>query len=208
VIVLTEKSIPFIRTDIDLTNKPEWFTDLSPLGKVPVLLVGDQKPLFESAVICEYLNEATAGSLHPQDVFEKAQNRSWIEFSAGLLQSISQLYNAKTMDRYKIILAEIRSQCERIEKELVCSPFFSGEKFHLIDAVYGPVFRYFDVLDKVLESKIVDDSFSNINRWRDALQHRPSVRQAVSSDYAEKLIAFVIKRESYLSQLLCGNEKA
>ena len=40
VIVLTEKSIPFIRTDIDLTNKPEWFTDLSPLGKVPVLLVG------------------------------------------------------------------------------------------------------------------------------------------------------------------------
>ena len=58
VIVLEEKNIPYERIDIDLANKPDWFLKVSPLGKTPVLLVGDQ-PIFESAVICEYLDEIT-----------------------------------------------------------------------------------------------------------------------------------------------------
>ena len=40
VIALTEKGVPFERIDIDLANKPDWFLKISPLGKVPVLLVG------------------------------------------------------------------------------------------------------------------------------------------------------------------------
>lgn len=207
VIVLKEKSIPFVRADIDLADKPAWFTHLSPTGKVPVLLVGEQAPLFESAVICEYLDEITAGSLHPLDSFEKAQHRSWVEFSSSILQNISQLYNAKKMEKYNTVLVEIQNKSERIEKELIRFPFFGGEQFHLVDAVYGPVFRYFDVLDSALENKILDGRYSRVNRWRSALQNRPSVQQAVSNDYAEKLIAFIIKRKSYLSQLLCDNEK-
>ena len=47
VIALTEKGVPFERVDIDLSNKPDWFRALSPLGKTPVLLVGDV-PILES----------------------------------------------------------------------------------------------------------------------------------------------------------------
>ena len=50
VIALTEKGVPFERIDIDLANKPDWFSGISPLGKTPVLLVGDTA-IFESAVI-------------------------------------------------------------------------------------------------------------------------------------------------------------
>ncbi len=60
VISLTEKGVPFQRIDIDLDNKPEWFLKISPLGKVPVLQVGD-KVVFESAVILEYLEETQPG---------------------------------------------------------------------------------------------------------------------------------------------------
>ena len=38
VILLIEQQIPFKRLDIDLANKPDWFNDISPLGKVPVLI--------------------------------------------------------------------------------------------------------------------------------------------------------------------------
>jgi glutathione S-transferase len=54
VIALTEKGVGYERIDIDLANKPDWFLALSPLGKTPVLQVGD-KVIFESAVILEYL---------------------------------------------------------------------------------------------------------------------------------------------------------
>ena len=48
VIALTEKGVPFERIDIDLANKPDWFLKISPLGKTPVLLVGDQALFDES----------------------------------------------------------------------------------------------------------------------------------------------------------------
>jgi glutathione S-transferase len=56
VIALLEKGVPFERIDIDLANKPDWFIKISPLGKVPVLVVTDEDgrevALFESNVIC------------------------------------------------------------------------------------------------------------------------------------------------------------
>ncbi len=47
VIVLHEKQIPYRRTDIDLADKPDWFRQISPLGKVPVLVVGARQSLFD-----------------------------------------------------------------------------------------------------------------------------------------------------------------
>ncbi|MDU6836473.1 MAG: glutathione S-transferase family protein, partial [Bradyrhizobium sp.] len=69
VIALKEKGVAFERIDIDLANKPDWFLKLSPLGKVPVLVVRSAESevaLFESNVICEYIEETQAGArLHP-----------------------------------------------------------------------------------------------------------------------------------------------
>jgi glutathione S-transferase len=60
-IVLSEKGVAFERHYIDLAAKPDWFLRISPLGKVPLLAVPqaglDDAILFESAVICEYLEE-------------------------------------------------------------------------------------------------------------------------------------------------------
>ena len=67
VIALLEKNIAFERVDIDLGNKPDWFLKVSPLGKTPVLLV-DGQPIFESAVICEYLEDTLSPRLHPAEI--------------------------------------------------------------------------------------------------------------------------------------------
>ena len=97
VIALTEKGVPFERIDIDLANKPDWFLKISPLGKVPVLLVetGDgEVALFESNVICEYIEETQGGAkLHPQDPLQRAQHRAWMEFGSTIL---SELWGLET----------------------------------------------------------------------------------------------------------------
>jgi len=85
-LTLLYKGISYNIEYIDLDNPPAWFGDLSPLGKVPVLKVGNQV-LFESSVIIEYLDEAYAKPLHPDDLLIKAQNRSWMEFGNECLMN-------------------------------------------------------------------------------------------------------------------------
>src|ERR1700760_1012382 len=94
VIALSEKGVPFERIDVDLANKPEWFLAISPLGKTPVLQVGDTA-IFESAVILEYLEEARPKPLHPSDPLRRAEHRAWIEFASAVLDDIAAFYTAK-----------------------------------------------------------------------------------------------------------------
>src|ERR1700736_6747851 len=94
VIALTEKGVAFERVDIDLANKPEWFLSISPLGKTPVLQVGDTA-IFESAVILEYLEETQQKLLHPADPLRRAEHRGWIEFGSAVLGDIAGFYAAK-----------------------------------------------------------------------------------------------------------------
>ena len=76
-IVMAEKALPFERIDIDLAAKPQWMLDISPTGKTPMLLTGGEA-LFESAAICEYLDDTAAPRLHPHDPLLRARHRAWM----------------------------------------------------------------------------------------------------------------------------------
>ena len=74
VITLLHKQVEHSITDIDLSNRPDWSSTMSPLGKVPVLRADGDTVLFESAVINEYIDETTAAPLQPADPLLRAQN--------------------------------------------------------------------------------------------------------------------------------------
>ena len=199
VISLTEKGVPFERIDIDLDNKPEWFLKISPLGKVPVLQVGD-KGVFESAVILEYLEETQPKPLHPQDPLTRAEHRAWMEFGSAVLGDIWGLETVTDEVAFNVKVKQATEKFARLEARLVAAPWFDGESFSLVDAVFAPVFRYFDTIDEIGDFGILADK-PKIARWRRSLRERPSVRDAVSPDYSALLRAFMKKHKSYLSQL-------
>ena len=199
VIALTEKGTPFERIDIDLANKPEWFLKLSPLGKTPVLLVGETA-IFESAVILEYLEETEPKPLHPADPLRRAEHRAWIEFSSAVLGDIAGLYAAPDEATFKAKTAQLEQRFARLEARVAADPWFDGAEFSLVDAVFGPVFRYFDVFDEIADFGILSGK-PKLARWRKNLAARPSVRTAVSADYPALLRDFVERRNSWLSGL-------
>ncbi|MEZ5566637.1 MAG: glutathione S-transferase family protein [Gammaproteobacteria bacterium] len=199
-IVLAEKSAPFERRNVDLANKPDWFLAVSPLGRTPVLLVNGQ-PVFESAVICEYLEETLLPRLHPVDPLHRAHHRSWVEFSSALLGSIYGLYTAADREALQIRINEIRARLKRVESALGNGPYFAGEGFSIVDAAFAPVFRYFDVFDTI-EDFGVFDTLAKVKAWRAALHVRPSVRGAVGANYAEELGEFLVRRGSEMSRLV------
>jgi glutathione S-transferase len=198
VIALTEKAVAFERIDIDLASKPDWFLNVSPLGKTPVLLVGDHA-IFESAVILEYLEETQASPLHPANALHRAEHRAFIEFGSAVLNDIAGLYSALDEPAFKAKAAQLEAKFARLEAR-IAGPWFDGEKFSLVDAVFGPVFRYFDVFDEIGDFGILDGK-PRLARWRENLAARPSVKSAVGASYPALLRDFIDRRRSYLSQL-------
>lgn len=197
-IVLAEKGVPFERRDIDLANKPAWFLAVSPLGKTPVLLVGEE-PIFESAVICEYLEETALPRLHPANALQRARHRSWIEFGSALLNTIAAFYNAADEPALQARAAEMRGRLLQLEAALGAGPYFAGQAFSIVDAVFAPVFRYFDVFDAI-DDFGGWDGLPKLQRWRRALAARPSVSGAAQPDYAQLLRNFLLARRSALAR--------
>ena len=188
----------FERRDVDLARKPEWFLEVSPLGKTPVLLV-DGQAIFESALIGEFLDETRTPRLHPKHAIDRARHRAWIEFGSSLLNTIGAFYPAADDAGLAARAAEIRARFERLEAALGSGPWFGGDRFSLVDAVFGPVFRYFDVFDAIGDFGFFN-ALPKLEGWRTALAARPSVRDAVRPDYPDRLRAFLGARRSALSR--------
>jgi glutathione S-transferase len=206
VIALTEKGVPFERVDIDLANKPDWFVKISPLGKTPVLRV-DDTAIFESAVILEYLEETQPNPLHPSDALKRAEHRGWIEFGSAVLNDIAGFYAAKDKAAFESRISALKEKFARLEARVAAAPWLDGEKFSLVDAVFGPVFRYFDVFDGIGDFGILTGR-PRLAVWREALAARPSVSGAVSADYPGLLRDFLDRRNSYISELQRGRAAA
>ncbi|HSV46052.1 MAG TPA: glutathione S-transferase family protein [Ramlibacter sp.] len=198
-IVLAEKQAVFGRRYVDLADKPAWFTDVSPLGKTPVLLV-DGAPVFESAVICDYLDETLAPRLHPADALARARHRGWVAFASAVLDAIGGFYTARdeaTLEQRRAALATLFGQVEDVLP--AGGPYFTGAHFSIVDAAFAPALRYFEVLEAFGEAGFFERT-SKVRAWRRALQDRPSVRAAVTPDYAPRLAQFLHGRGSALSR--------
>ncbi|MDE2430846.1 MAG: glutathione S-transferase family protein, partial [Burkholderiales bacterium] len=193
-IVMHEKGIPFRRIDIDLAQKPDWFLRISPLGKTPVLLANEQS-VFESAVICEYLDETRLPRMHPQDALLRAQHRAWMEFGSAILNLIGQFYSARDATALAERASDIHQKFEQLEVILGDGPYFEAEKFSMVDAVFAPVFRYFDVFERIGDFGFFE-GLPKVLAWRSALSTRGSVKRAVSEDYPDLLMGFLRQRKS------------
>jgi glutathione S-transferase len=198
-IALAEKGVGFERITIDLDAKPEWFRAISPLGKVPLLRVGDEV-IFESAVILEYLEETQPNPLLPADPLSRARHRATIEFGSAVLNDLWVLETTPSRETFAACVTALAAKFARLERE-IAGPWYAGVRFGLVDAVFGPVFRYFDLLDRAVDHGILADK-PQVAAWRAALGARLSVRDAVVSDYADRLERFIARQDGHLAHLL------
>ena len=213
-ISLAEKGAPFERVSIDLADKPAWFKAISPLGKVPLLRAnegGEETVIFESVVILEFLEETEANPLHPADPLTRARHRAWIEFGSATLNAIGRFYSASNEAAFHAESEGLATMFDRLEAELADrtspGPWFAGEHFSLVDAVYGPIFRYFDTFDRIGDFGILGGK-PLVRAWREALSARQSIKQAVDPDYPQRLEAFLRAKASYLSGLIRQRDPA
>lgn len=200
-IVLEYKKIEHDIVYIELDTPPDWFLDISPLKKVPVLEVGEHV-IFESSVICEFLDEAYPGRLHPDNVFQRAMNRSWIGFSSDCTFDAHQLILKKSEAEYRAARDTLWGKFDRLEKVVRAEPFFNGDGFSLVDAAYAPMFQRLDYVDD-LNSGVYDAKrHPKIVKWKNQLLDQAFVQRSTVADLRGIFHKFLYKQESYIASFL------
>lgn len=199
--ILAYLNIPYEMEQIDLQNKPAWFLALSPTGKVPMLLVND-KVLFESSAINEYLAEVAGVALLPKDPMARAQNRAWTEFNSSLvMQHVILFGNSTNEENYKVRAVTFNEALGHVEQVFAGGPFFNGTDFNLIDAAYASLFLRIDALEKYYPGYFLADK-PKLSAWSQALLQLTWVKAAIPDDYESMMATRLKSSESYMVRKL------
>lgn len=192
--VLEEKKIPYQYIEVNPYHKPASLLSLNPRGLVPTL-EHDGKPLYESTVICEFLEDVYPNhglALLPKDPYEKARMRIWCDFVTSRL--IPAFHRLLQCQEGGARLEELKGEYAGHIKEWTCEmdlsgPYFMGGEPTLVDFIYAPwamrawVLNHFKGGDDVGFGAGDPDQpiWNRYHQWWRAMTERESI-QGTTSD--------------------------
>lgn len=198
-IVVHEKKAQCEFVEIDLQNKPEWFTSQCPTAKVPAVIDDQHKnALFESLAICEYLEDTYEPKLHPQDPWLKAANRAWMEQNGGYFGDLFNMIDAGSMEGFQKARNALIDKLQWLDYA-VRGPFFNGNGFALIDAVSAPFMEALRQIEELTECRVFTN-LPKLKEWAAQLAEHPSVVNALANDLHDHWYNKLVHRQSFLSQ--------
>ncbi|KAM8924226.1 glutathione S-transferase omega-1-like isoform 2-T2 [Pelodytes ibericus] len=176
-LVLSAKGIKHEVININLKNKPEWFAEKSPPGSVPVLETSNGDVIYESPIVCDYLDEAFPGKkLTPSDPLKKAKQKMILEHYSGVTSVFSSIVHAwkDHQDMMTELKAEFSTKLQKLEEYLVkrSSSYFGGDSVSMIDYMIWPWIERFISLDlQEIFSKTL-----HVSKWHELMLKDPAVK--------------------------------
>lgn len=199
-ITMNYKKIPYEVKYIDLQNKPDWFLKISPLGKVPVLQVGDDI-LFESAVINEYIDEVSENSLHSTNPLTKAKERAYIELSSAVTMSYFNAAIAQNEEDYKTHKTTLDKNLNSL-LEKYKGPFFRGSEFSLVDTSAIPAMQRIMLTNNLRKDlNLTEENSKKFDSWLESTLNMDAVKKSVPDNFEKDFDIYLTQnRNSYIHQ--------
>ena len=178
-IVLAEKKIE-CEFELDSPWVPDSnVTDINPLGKIPVLVFDDDMVLFDSRVICEYLDNSTPNNkLLPIPNRERTEAKRWEALADGICDAAaSMLLESKRPEPQQSTewctrqKSKVLRGLEYMSHELGDNSWCMGTHFTLADVSTGCALGY--LLFRFPEIDWGTD-YDNLARLYDKLMQRPT----------------------------------
>jgi glutathione S-transferase len=183
---LQEKQLDYELVEVDLYDRPSWWAELSPYGKVPLLKQGDAV-VYESAIINEYLEDSFADTpLLPADPLGRARARIWMAYcDSHFMPACHQLIEDRRDDHQQVEnrqkLCDVFLFMEKGMTELADGPYWMGEQFTLVDAQFAPFFERFGCYEALWQAEWPEQCH-RLRSWFDQIRVRDSHIQTRHDD--------------------------
>ncbi|XP_066385958.1 probable glutathione S-transferase GSTU1 [Miscanthus floridulus] len=187
-IALDEKGLSYEYLEQDLANKSELLLRANPVHKKIPVLLHDGRPVCESLIIVQYLDEAfpaTPALLPAGDPYARAQARFWADYvDKKLYDCGTRLWKLKG-DGHAHARTEMVEILRTLEGALGEGRFFGGEAFGFVDVALVPFTSRFLSYERFGDLS-VEKECPRLAAWAKRCAERPSV--AKNLDTPEKII--------------------
>jgi len=200
IILLNAQKIDFEITYINPMDPPDWFKAISPTGQVPLLKADDQI-IFESSVITEFINDISATNIHPENVVQKANNRSWIAFSSSMFDDMFGMVVGDE-EKFNASKSALFGKLKKLETVKNTETFFNGDSFNMIDAAMAPIFMRLAWINEFTDNALSLAEFENLSAWSKSILAVETVKTSVVDGLDDVYYSNIEGREGYLSTLL------
>ncbi|KAK7114863.1 hypothetical protein V1264_000849 [Littorina saxatilis] len=194
-LVLAHKNILHETVNVHLKRKPSWLLERNPKGRVPVLEHPDGRIIFESIVVCQYLDEIFPyDRLTPTDSYRKARDRLLVDYCDKFMMATYQLlFTDGTSEEEKATIQKGLSIYEKeFNKRLPDGPFFGGNKPAMADYLIWPWIERLPMFDdytatstnatpptNTLEIGVTSSTYPRVYHWMEAMFQLPAVKETM-----------------------------
>ncbi|XP_062091542.1 probable glutathione S-transferase [Humulus lupulus] len=144
-IALTEKGVPYEYREEDLRNKSPLLLKMNPIHKKIPVLIHNGKPVSESLIILQYIDEVWPGKspLLPSDPYQRAQARFWADCIDKKVYDCGRKIWSTKGEEQEAAKKEFIEIFKVLESELGEKPYFGGESFGFVDVALIGFYSWF-----------------------------------------------------------------
>ncbi|CAN4116008.1 unnamed protein product [Withania somnifera] len=188
------KGVEYEFIEQDLQNKSPLLLQSNPVHKKIPVLIHKGKPICESTVIVEYIDETFEGpSILPKDPYDRALARFWVKFLDDKVSAVVNTFFLEGEEQEKG-KEEVYEMLKVLDNELKNKLFFVGDKFGFADMAANFVGHWLGVFQEASGIVLVtSEKFSNFCAWRDDYINCSQVKEH-PPPRRDELLAFVQAR--------------
>ncbi|QHO04414.1 putative glutathione S-transferase [Arachis hypogaea] len=193
------KGVDYECIEEDIFNKSNLLLELNPVHKKVPVLVHCNKPIAESLVILEYIDETWKQyPLMPQNPCQRAHARFWANFAEHKLLDAAWMAMRSSGEEQEKAVNEAREAVEKLEEEIKGKRFFGRDYIGFLDIAIGWISYWIPVWEEVGSMKILDPlKFPAINAWITNFLSHPTINDTLPQ--RDKMVVYYHSRRKEVS---------
>eukprot|EP00894_Picocystis_sp_ML_P000534 jgi/Pico_ML_1/51051/g2152.t1 len=160
--------VPYETKLVDLGNKPDWLLEINPLGKVPVLRMGDKEYMPDSDEICAFLEKE-----YPDQALGTPEGAK--EVGSKVFPAFAAFFKSKDPSdgTEQELLEQLRALNDYLQKS---GPYVGGQTVCTVDMALAPKLHHMDLVLKEFKNWEVPEDMPAVKKYIALMRERPSFK--------------------------------
>ncbi|XP_042062792.1 probable glutathione S-transferase [Salvia splendens] len=196
------KGVSYELVEENLLNKSPLLLQMNPIHKKVPVLIHEDKPIVESLLILEYIDEVwnTTHPLMPEDTYDRSMARFWAKFVDEKVVVTAFEAMKSEGEEKEVAIVAAKETLELLEKQIEGKKFFGGDEIGYLDLVVGWICLWLPAIEQVGGMKLLDSStFPSLYQWTQCFVHVPAIHECLPP--REKAVDYFQTGLNYLRSL-------